>query len=267
MRSQARVSPVAGAGERERPAYLIESVDSALRLLHMFLVSERIRVSEAAAQLGVAPSTAHRLLAMLQYHGFVAQDPRTHEYHAGPDLIRFGLAAAEQLDLRQQARPVLEGLSSAVDETVHLGIMQGGNVLYIDGVEGTRVLRIGSRAGASIPLHCVSMGKALLTALSRERFDELYPQEQLPTLTSRTLTTKTQLAKQLATIRRQGFAYSCSESDDGVASIAMAVFNGKGELRAAISIAAPAARTTQGRIGGWVPLLRSAAADLGSRCH
>jgi IclR family acetate operon transcriptional repressor len=253
--------------ERERPAYLIESVDSALRLLHMFLVSERIRVSEAATQLGVAASTAHRLLAMLQYHGFVAQDRRTHEYLAGPDLVRFGLAAAKQVDFRELARPVLETLSAAVNETVHLGIMQARNVLYIESIEGTRVLRIGSRSGASIPLHCVSMGKALLARLPRERFHELYPEEQLPTLTERSVATKSELTKQLAVIRKRGYAISSSESEDGVTSVAMAVFNEKGELRGAMSIAAPTTRAVQQRIDEWIPLLRKAAADLGSRCH
>lgn len=264
-RQRARAHPP--AAERERPAYAIESVDSALRLLHLFLVSEQVRVSEAAAHLGVAPSTAHRLLAMLQYHGFVTQDPRTHEYLAGPDLVRFGLAAAKQLDLRQQARPVLEALSSAVNETVHLGVQQGASVLYIDGIEGTRVLRIGSRAGASLPLHCVSMGKALLAALPPERFDELYQKEPLPGLTPRTVTSKAELAKQLALIRKQGFALSCGESDDGVASVAMAAVDARGVVRAAISIAAPATRMTREQISDWIPLLRKAAADLGSRCH
>lgn len=258
---------LATVDKRKRPTYLIESVDSALRLLHVFLISDRVRVSEAADQLGVAPSTAHRLLAMLQYHGFVIRDQRTHEYLPGPDLIRFGLAAAKQLDLRQQARPVLEALSTAVNETVHLGILQGPDVLYIDGIEGTRVLRIGSRSGASIPLHCVSMGKALLAALPRERLSELYPKEKLPRLTPRTVATRTELEKQLATVRKDGFASSSGESDDGVASIAMVVCNRTGELRAAMSIAAPAVRATQARIAQWIPLLRGAAADLGSRCH
>jgi len=250
---------------RKRPAYPIESVDSALRLLHEVVVRERLRVSEAAIKLRVAPSTAHRLLAMLQYHGFVTQDGQTHEYIAGPDLVRFGLAALKQLDLREQARPALEALSTAVKETVHLGVLQGANVLYIDGVESDRVLRIGSRAGAIIPLHCVSMGKALLAAMPRERIDELYPSETLPTLTDRTVPSKTELLKQLASIRRNGFASSSGESEDGVASLATGVFNQAGEARAAISIAAPATRATPERIRAWVTLLRKTATDLGSR--
>lgn len=257
------LTPRTPAAKRKRPAYPIESVDSALRLLHEIVVCERLRVSEAAAKLGVAPSTAHRLLAMLQYHGFVTQDPHTHQYLPGPDLVRFGIAAAKQVDLRKQARPTLEALAKAVNETVHLGLMQGANVLYVDGIECGRVLRIGSRAGAIIPLHCVSMGKAMLAALTRERVDALYPSETLPVLTGRTLTTKPDLLKQLTVIRRNGFASSSGESEEGVTSIATAVVNQNGDVLAAISIAAPATRATPARIRTWVGPLRKAAADLG----
>lgn len=253
----------ASAGvRRKRPAYPIESVDSALRLLHEIIVSQRLRVSEAATKLGVAPSTAHRLLAMLQYHGFVAQDRQTHEYVAGPDLVRFGLTAAKQFDLRQIARPTLEALVAAVNETVHLGVLDGNQVLYVDGVEGGRVLRITSRAGAMIPLHCVSMGKALLAAMPAERIDALYPSEKLPALTDRTVSTKAELRKQLAQVRRNGFALSAGESEDGVASIAIAILNSAGDPAAAISIAAPASRATPERIRGWIAPLRKAAAEI-----
>jgi DNA-binding IclR family transcriptional regulator len=257
----------AAAKASARPAYLIESVDSALRLLRMFLETDRIRISEAAAELEVAPSTAHRLMAMLHYHDFVVQDRRTHEYLPGPNLMRIGIAATKQLDLRQQARPVMERLSATVKETVGLGILHGTNVLYVDGVDGTQVLRIGARTGALIPAHCISMGKALLAALPAARIDELYPDDALPTMTEHSVRTKAELLAQLAHVRRRGFAQSSGESEDGVASIAAPVIGAGGEVHAAMSIAAPATRATPDRIASWLPLLRAAAAELGILCH
>jgi IclR family transcriptional regulator, acetate operon repressor len=257
----------ASAKAPARPAYLIESVDNALRLLHLFGGAERIRVSQAAAELDVAPSTAHRLLAMLQYHGFAIQDRRTHEYLPGPNLMRIGMAASKQLGLRTQARPIMERLAAEVDETVGLGILQGSDVLYLDGVDGTQVLRVGARTGALIPAHCISMGKALLAALPADRLDALYPDETLPTMTARSIAGRASLFDQLGAIRRRGFAHSSGESEDGVASIAAPVFDGGGELCAALSIASPATRATPARIGDWLPRLRAAAAELGSRCH
>jgi DNA-binding IclR family transcriptional regulator len=248
-----------------RPTYLIESVDSALRLLHLFLVRPSIRVSEAAIELKVAPSTAHRLLAMLQYHGFVTQDSRTHEYVQGPDLLRFGLAMMRKLDIRQQARPILESLREVVRETVALGVLEGTAVLYVDGVESGLALRVSARTGALIPAHSMAMGKALLAWLPEEQLDEIFPDELLPKVTERTLLSKSQLRAELATIRRRGYAQSRGESAAGVASIAVPVLDDLGRVQASISIASPATRATAEHIKSWLPPLRAAADELATK--
>src|SRR6516225_9220993 len=102
----------------------------------------RVRLSEASEHLGVALSTAHRLMAMLAYRGFVRQAPDSRAYLAGPALVEIGLAAVRQLDIRRQARPVLEGLAAALGETVHLAALEGRNVRYLDAVESSRALRV-----------------------------------------------------------------------------------------------------------------------------
>jgi len=247
------------------PAYPIESVDSALRLLQMIAIRNHVRVREAAIRLGVAPSTAHRLLAMLQYYGFVTQDRRRHGYTVNPDFLRFGLTARLQLSLREQARPILEELARTVKETVHVGVLGGANVTYVDCVEGAAASGVGNRTAISIPLHCVSMGKAILAALPNEVVDVLYPSESLPRVKTHTISTKAELLKELATVSRNGFATSNCESDDGIVSVATAVFDKVGDARAAISIAVPANRATQELLNGWIPLLRKAATELGAR--
>jgi DNA-binding IclR family transcriptional regulator len=241
---------------------VIESVDSALRLLRMFLDTERIRISEAAAGLGVAPSTAHRLMAMLQYHEFVVQDGRTHEYMPGPNLTRIGTAATEHLDLRHHARPLMERLSAATGETVGLGTLHGASVLYLEGVEGPQVLRVAPRLGVLIPAHCISMGKALLAALPVARLEALYPTEDLPGLTERSVSRKSALLAELKRIRRRGYAQSSGESESGVASIAMAVVDAAGSPRAAVSVAAPAGRLTSESVAAWLPGLRDCVTQL-----
>jgi IclR family acetate operon transcriptional repressor len=250
-----------------KPTYLIGSVDSALRLLHLVLERERIRITEAAAELGVAASTAHRLFAMLQYHGFVAQDERTHEYVRGPDLVRFGLAALQNMDIREQARPIMERLAAQTGETVALGTLQGANVLYVDGCESASALRVAVRTGSLIPAHAIAMGKALLAWIPAERLNQLYPNAKLPPITDRTLGTKADLAADLASIRRRGYAQSRGESAAGVASIAVPVHNHTGDLRAALSIAAPALRLPPERSKAFVQLLLRAATELGAQCR
>ncbi len=252
-------------GKPKPPAYPIESVDSALRLLQMIAIRNHLRVREAATGLGVAPSTAHRLLAMLQYYGFVTQDCRRHGYTVNPDFLRFGLTARLQVSLREQARPILEELARTVKETVHVGVLGGANVTYVDCVEGAAASGVGNRTAISIPLHCVSIGKALLAALPKEIVDVLYPSESLPRVKTHTISTKTELLKELAAVNRNGFATSNCESDDGIVSAATAVFDQLGDVRAAISIAVPASRATQGLLNSWIPPLRKAATELGTR--
>ena len=199
------------------------------------------------------------------YHGFAAQDPETHEYVAGADFMRLGLAAAKRLDLREAVRPTLERLSVEANETVHLGVLQGPNVFYIDGVECQRVLRIGSRVGVIVPLHCVSMGKALLATLPRSRVGELYPSEKLPTLTSRTVASKSELIRQLDAVRRIGYASSSGESDEGVMSVSTALAKEVGKVRRGHQRGGarkPSDAGTSPRVGA---LLLGAAAEIGAR--
>jgi DNA-binding IclR family transcriptional regulator len=247
------------------PDYAVESVDNALRLLRMFGETKQIRLSEAAERLGVAPSTAHRLISMLVYHGFAAQDGRGREYRPGPTLIEMGFAAIRDMDLRQHARPVLERLRTEVNETVHLAIPYGQNILYVEGIESTQLLRIGSRAGALVPAHCVSAGKALLATLSRDQLRVLYPTNDLATLTDRSVATRTELERQLQKVRRDGYARTREESEDGVTSIAIAIRDQRDAARAAISIAAPLSRGSVESEAGWVAAARKAAAELSTR--
>lgn len=110
---------------------------------------------------------------MLQFYGFVVQDPSTRAYSAGPALIEVGLSVGE-IDIRIRARPHLEALRDEVDETVHLAVLEGTDILFLDSVEGTRAVRVGSRVGAVMPAHLTSLGKALLAELPVDEFRRRY---------------------------------------------------------------------------------------------
>ena len=101
-----------------QPQSYIASIDHALRLLLMLKVQPRIRVADAADELGVARSTAHRVLGMLVYRGFAVQDPGSRAYRAGPVLVEVGMGALAQLDVRQRARPYLENVAALTGVSV-----------------------------------------------------------------------------------------------------------------------------------------------------
>src|SRR5262249_48040347 len=125
-----RIARVARAEPGVGPQYPIESVDNALRLILLFRDRRSVRVSDAAKELGVAPSTAHRLLAMLVHHGFVAQDSETRMYTPGSSLIDLGVAMLDLSDLRTTAWPYMAELAAKVDETVSLGMLRDRIVIF-----------------------------------------------------------------------------------------------------------------------------------------
>jgi IclR family transcriptional regulator, acetate operon repressor len=225
-----------------RPTYPIESVDNALKLLGMFRKRQLIRVSDASAELGIARSTAHRLLAMLQYHGFVRQDPLTRAYLVGRGLLDLGLSALRGLEARTVARPELERLCREVDETVTLTVLDGRSALTVDSVEGSRSLRVGSRTGIAVPAHSTAAGKALLAALAPEDVEALFADVRLEAATARTIARFDDLERELERVRSRGYATSFEEREAGVASVAAAIDpRALGQL-AAIGIDAPSAR-------------------------
>jgi DNA-binding IclR family transcriptional regulator len=253
-------------GSDGRPGYPIGSVDNALRLLLAFRDQSRLRLSDASALLGVAHSTAHRLLAMLAYHGFVRQDPDTRAYEAGPALLEVGLAVVRRMDLRSIVHPVLTELQRRFSETAHLAVLEGREVRYLDSVESDRALRVVSRTGTRLPAHCTSVGKALLAALPAEQFAALYASDAdlLPAATHNSITSLERLSAQLAEVRRRGYATNKEESEDGVGSVAVTMTGAQSEGIAAISVAAPLTRLSASRIRQIAPVLTEFAAAAGA---
>ena len=225
-----------------KPRYPIESVDNALRLLLMFTERRSVRIADASRELEIARSTAHRLMQMLNYHGFVQQDPGSSTYLAGPTLVELGLAVVRDLDVRSLARPELESLATQLGETVHLVELDGSAVLFLDSVEAPRAVRVGRRTGVLLPAHATSAGKALLAALSVERVRELYPSTTLPRVTEATTTSRKALEAELDEIRRQGFATNIGESEPDIGAVGVAICDRHGVPRGAISVSVPLSR-------------------------
>lgn len=233
--------------EREAPRYPIESVDNAVRLLLAIHEHGSITVVDGSRLLNVARSTAHRLLAMLQYRGLVQQDTILKTYLPGPVLIEIGLSAVRNIDIRGQVRPHLEQLVQAVGETAHLVVRRGASVMFLDCVESERALRAGSRTGTVLPAHCTASGKALLAELPNDTIRLLFS-GGLPRLTDRSLTSIEDLLVQLATVRRRGHAINLGESEDQLNAVAKAIYDPSGAAVGAITVAGPSFRLREARL-------------------
>lgn len=224
------------------PSYPISSVDNALRLLLLFRERKSVRLTEACAYLGVAHSTAHRLLAMLVHHGFVRQDKGSRTYRPGPTLVEIGLAVVQNMDVRAEVRPFLVRLSEEFEETIHLVALEGNQARFLDSVECDRALRVAARTGKALPAHCTSAGKALLAALSEDEVHALYPDGELAAQTGQSLRSMRALDASLDEVRARGYATNSEESEEGVGSVAIALLNKAGHAVAAIAVAVPVSR-------------------------
>lgn len=235
---------------RNRPAYGIDSVDHALRLATFLQQEGPLRVTDAAERLGVARSTAHRLLAMLVYRDFAEQDA-DRRYIAGPVLHR--QAPVEPVaDLRHTALPHLHALVECTDETANLQIVTGHQVRFVATVECDQVLRVGDREGRMLPAHLASGGRAVLATRTDKEITDLYSRPEssvsdLPTL-----------LRDLRRIRRQGFAVNNQATETGVTAIGRAVRSPDGTAVAGVSIAMPTVRYSRDRLPEWVQNLSTA---------
>lgn len=223
----------------ELPRYPLASVDHALRILELLRVEPAMRLSDVARELGVANSTAHRLLAALAHRGFVRQQPGTRRYVAGDALLKIGRAAVLHAELRDRAHPLLQVLSADLGETIHLGVRHGTLVHYVDAVESTRAVRVAARTGRTLAAHWTSTGKVLLAGVSDDTLRRLYGGPALPTGTPNSIGDIEVLLGDLHECRRMGFAVNSGESEDDVVSVAIALRDREGAVVAAVSCAAP----------------------------
>jgi IclR family acetate operon transcriptional repressor len=231
------------------PAYPIDSVDRALTLIMALQEADSIRVSEAGRMLSVSRSTAYRLLSLLEHREFVVQDPGSKAFHAGPALLRIGLAAVYRSDLRSSLRPLVQSIVSEVDETAHLVVLQGAQAFFLDCVEGSKSIRATPRVGTPLPAHVTAGGKVLLAALDPEQVKALLP-EKLPAVTGRSKLSRAAVLKELNELRSRGWAFNDGESEDLLRAVSVRVPGspGRGGVDAAVTVAGPQQRLDDKRI-------------------
>ena len=247
---------------QKRPTYSIEAVDNALLLLQLLRDGGTLRLKDAAQELGVAPSTAHRLLAMLVYRGFAIQD-ETRRYVPGPAMGVGPAGLSWSRLLRSLAQPHMELLSARLNETVNLMVRVGTKVRFLATVEGNNVLRIGDRQGTVMPADKTSGGKVMLAELEPPMIEQLFrsnnaeiggdtiPAEDYPAF-----------LRELESIRNNGFAANFEGTEEGVSALGMALHNRHGHVIGALSVATPATRFRKVFDAGLVPALRETCRQL-----
>lgn len=245
---------------KARPTYAVASVDHALHIATMLQLEGRLTVSETAERLGIARSTAHRLLSMLVYRDFAVQD-ESRVYHAGPVLELAAHSPSEVSRLRAAALPHLHHVVDLHGESVNLITRSGDTARFVASVEGEHPLRIGTREGMVFPVHQVSGGLVLLADLSDAELDDLYAPERFrdrpadrPDLEA--------LRGDLIHVRRQGFAVNDGRSERGVVAIGRPVHRADGSVAAGVALSMPGTRYDPRRLEAYVATLGHAVAAI-----
>jgi DNA-binding IclR family transcriptional regulator len=195
------------------------------------------------------------------------QDPRTKVYLPGTALTGVAFSILQRFDVRGVLHPIVEVLNRDLAETVHLAVLDGTTVRFIDAIESPQATRVASRLGKLMPANCTSTGKALLAELSVEDLERLYPVEELPELTPNSIGTRSALEKELEKVRRLGYATSNQESEDGVCSVAVALPARQAPMRLALNVAVPVHRMNDQLTQRIVLALKAAAAESAGLLH
>lgn len=239
----------------------MSSATAALRAVMVLGARGTVTVSELARELGVSPSTAHRVLRACLSLGLARQDHVGGPYLPGQAMHELALSSHSALSLRDAAHPVLERLRERAGETVSLMVFEGRHVRFVQSFEGPKAGRVASRLGSAFPAHAISGGKAMLALEPLEHLEHRYPGGHLERPTLRTTADWATLLGDLKTIRRQGWSVSIGESDPGVCGVGAAVRLGTGSAVAAVSVSVDRSRLRSAADAAALAPLVTAAAE------
>ncbi|MBI3980005.1 MAG: IclR family transcriptional regulator [Chloroflexi bacterium] len=263
--------------ERDRSSYDVAVLGKALDLLEALVGSNELGLSELCLRTDVNKTSAFRVLSTLESRGYVAKHPETRKYRPGPKLVALSSALVSGLNLVQCARPVLQALQAEFGETVNLGILSDGHVLYVDMLESRHGLRTAARVGSRDALHATALGKAMLAFLPTDRANRLLASLSLTAITPRTITSLDALERELALARQRGYAIDDQENETGARCVGVPILDSARRPGAAISVSGPAWRLADDLVGLIGARLIDAASEIeramgyrtagtGSRC-
>ncbi|WP_248256847.1 IclR family transcriptional regulator [Georgenia sp. EYE_87] len=213
-------------------------------------------LTDIAARSGLPLSTVHRLVRELEEWGALNRDPDG-DYRVGMRLWELGQHAGRQV--RERARPILQDLFGLTQETAHLAIRSGPDVLFVERIYSSKRVPRAARVGGRLPLHVSAVGKVLL-AHEDEWFRETYLLRGLEAMTRSTRVDAAALRAELDRITRQGYSITNQEARVGSCSVAVPVFHREGRVGAGLGLVVAAAQA--GSLTRYLPALRAAAKEI-----
>lgn len=224
--------PADTAAQPSRPAPPSAS-EKTLRVLESALSHGRF--TDIVQDTGYAKATTHRMLATLLDHEFLSLDAHN-TYHPGPKILSLAGRAMASVDISPIAEPFVEKLVADVQCTVHIGMQNGDEVIYIVRSDSDRPYQMASRVGRAIPMHSSGIGKAILASWSDEAVGRFAARTGLPRRTAFTRTTLEQLLADINLVRERGYSLDQQENELGTACVGAPIRDHTGSVRYGLSI-------------------------------
>lgn len=243
-----------------------QSVVRSIIILEYLARSSRAKdLAAISKDLSMNKSTVYRFLSTLADHGYVYQDPDTDRYRLGSKTAWLGSKFLESVDVRREARPFLEDLSSKSRETIHLGLLDREEIVYIEKLDGHGAIRMASRIGSRMPVHCTALGKALLATRPQSEWQEYVDQVGLEPRTENTITDPGTFYSELKRVRKRGVAFDNCENEDGIRCVAAPVLDHRGQAVAAVSVSGWTRTMTREKVNSLSLLVKNTALDISQR--
>lgn len=245
------------------------TLGKAMAVVDVIASSEQpMRFTEILEKCDQPRGTLHRQIANLVEEGLLTVNP-DHTYALGLTLLRYASKAWAGNHFRIIAEPHMQALHAATGETVHLGMLSGTKVIYVDKVEGRQSVRMYSQIGNASPVYCTGIGKAAISTLSTEDLEALVKKIEFHRFTASTIADPKALLDEIEEIRRSGISYDREEHEAGIHCVAAPIKPIKGDTNAGISVTGPVYRVSTKMLEQWADQVRETAhnieEDLGTK--
>jgi len=218
-----------------------KSLDKAIAVLKCFTPeTPELKTSAVASKVGIHRVTAHRLLETLAKANLLHKDPNRGVYTIGIELYALGSIYIENNDIYKAASPVVKKMNELTGEVIAINVSDSrGGIMLLMREERKTGFRWAAHVSSVFPAYASAGGKALLSELSEEEIDNLYPEERLKQLTAKTISSKTRLKRELKEVKITGLAFASEEYIDGIESVASVIRSTNGKAIASLVIAEP----------------------------
>jgi len=241
----------------------VQSLVRAISLMRAIAdLDDGATLTDLAQTVGLAPSTAHRLLTTLEQERFVRFDQERSLWLIGVDAFTVGNAFVRSRDLVSIARPYMRQLMEDSGETVNLAIEDQSEAIYLSQVECRQLMRVFARPGGRVPMHCSGVGKALMASMSEGEVSRILQKRGMARATGRSIDSPASLREALNDIQSLGYAFDDEEHAIGLRCVAAAILDEYGGPLAAISLSGPKARIDNSRVAVLGGLVHRAADQI-----